>query len=130
MSRNKYKIFSDIFPLYISKWGVVEQLVNLGPTKRCYISDFKLQKTNLTEGFHAWHCENSGEEEFSHRHFAYTLYLNDVKEGGQTVFPMAGTAITPSVGSVAIWPAGLPFYHCGLKSKTTKYILTSWFEFM
>ena len=43
---------------------------------------------------------------------------------------MAGTAITPSVGSVAIWPAGLPFYHCGLKSKTTKYILTTWFEFI
>ena len=58
------------------------------------------------------------------------VYLNDVEEGGETVFPMCGTAIQPEVGKVTIWPTGLPFYHCGNKSGTDKYILTSWFEFL
>lgn len=78
-------------------------------------------------GYPAVHIE-SGPEHYK-KYLAVIVYLNDVEEG-QTVFPMAGTAISPRVGSVAIWPAGLPFYHCGLKSKTTKYILTTWFEFM
>ena len=80
------------------------------------------------KGYPAVHIE-SGSEHYK-KYLAVILYLNDVKEGGETVFPMAGTVITPRVGSVAIWPAGLPFYHCGLKSKTTKYILTTWFEFI
>ena len=58
------------------------------------------------------------------------IYLNDIKEGGETVFPMGGTAIQPETGKVAIWPTGLPFYHCGNKSGSDKYILTSWFEFL
>ena len=79
------------------------------------------------KGYSAVHVESGGEH--YKKYLAVILYLNNV-EGGETVFPMAGTAITPEVGTVAIWPAGLPFYHCGLKSKTTKYIVTTWFEFM
>ena len=78
------------------------------------------------KGYPAVHIE-SGKEHYK-KYLAVIVYLNNVEEG-QTVFPMGGTAITPEVGSVAIWPAGLPFYHCGLQSKTTKYIITTWFEF-
>jgi len=79
-------------------------------------------------GYPAVHVE-SGKEHYK-KYLATIIYLNTVKEGGETIFPMAGTSISPTIGTVAIWPAGLPFYHCGLQSKTTKYILTSWFEFM
>jgi uncharacterized protein YjlB len=56
--------------------------------------------------------------------------LNDVETDGETVFPMGGKAIEPEEGKVVIWPTGIPFYHCGNKSATDKYILTSWFEFL
>ena len=79
------------------------------------------------KGYPAVHIE-SGPEHYK-KYLAVIVYLNDVEEG-ETIFPMAGTSISPKVGSVAIWPAGLPFYHCGLQSKSTKYILTTWFEFM
>ena len=79
------------------------------------------------KGYSAVHVE-SGQEHYK-KYLAVIVYLNDV-EGGETIFSMGDTSITPKTGSVAIWPAGLPFYHCGLKSKTTKYILTTWFEFM
>lgn len=88
----------------------------------------QIQKyTPEDKGYSAVHIE-SGTEHYK-KYLAVIVYLNNV-EGGQTVFPMGGTAITPEMGSVVIWPAGLPFYHFGLKSKTTKYILTTWFEFM
>jgi len=64
------------------------------------------------------------------KYLAVIVFLNDVEKGGQTVFPMGGTAIQPETGKVAIWPTGLPFYHCGRKSESDKYILTSWFEFL
>lgn len=80
------------------------------------------------KGYPAVHVE-SGQDHYK-KYLALILYLNDVDEGGETVFPMAGTAIEPCVGDVVIWPAGLPFYHCGNQAKSNKYILTSWFEFM
>ena len=63
------------------------------------------------------------------KYLALIIYLNDIEDGGETVFPMGGTAIEPEAGKVSIWPTGLPFYHCGNKAKIDKYIITSWFEF-
>ena len=63
------------------------------------------------------------------KYLAAIIYLNEV-DGGETVFPMGGTAISPSTGNVVIWPTGSPFWHCGKKSKSDKYILTTWFEFI
>ena len=57
-------------------------------------------------------------------------YLNTVVDGGETVFPMAGTAIEPEIGAVVVFPTGIPFYHCGNPAKSDKYIITSWFEFI
>ena len=101
------------------------------PLTDMYSTGFRslqIQKyTPEDKGYPAVHIE-SGKDHYK-KYLAVIVYLNDV-EGGQTIFPMGGTAITPQTGSVAIWPAGLPFFHCGLQSKTTKYIITSWFEFM
>ena len=63
------------------------------------------------------------------KYLALIIYLNDIENGGETVFPMAGTAIEPEAGKVSIWPTGLPFYHCGKRAEIDKYIITSWFEF-
>lgn len=63
------------------------------------------------------------------KYLAAIIYLNEV-DGGETVFPMGGTAISPSTGNAVIWPSGFPFWHCGNKSKSDKYILTTWFEFI
>ena len=80
------------------------------------------------KGYPAVHIE-SGPEHVK-KYLAVILYLNNVEEGGETVFPMAGTAIEPEIGAVVLFPTGIPFYHCGNPSKSDKYIITSWFEFM
>ena len=79
-------------------------------------------------GYSAVHIE-SGPEHIK-KYLAVILYLNTINDDGETVFPMCGKAIEPEAGMVAIFPTGIPFYHCGNPSKIDKYIITSWFEFM
>ena len=89
----------------------------------------QIQKyTSEDSGYPAVHIE-SGPDHIR-KYLAVIVFLNDVITDGETIFPMGGNAIQPEAGKVVIWPAGLPFYHCGNKSATDKYILTSWFEFM
>ncbi len=88
----------------------------------------QIQKyTPEDKGYPAVHVE-SGPDHVK-KYLAVILYLNDIQESGETIFPMCGTAIEPEQGLVAVWPTGIPFYHCGNKSETDKYIITSWFEF-
>ena len=83
--------------------------------------------TSADIGYPAVHIE-AGPDHVK-KYLAMIVFLNNVA-GGETVFPMCGTAIEPEQGLVAVWPTGLPFYHCGNKSRSDKYILTSWFEFL
>ena len=103
-----------------------EPLTKIFPTG---FRSLQIQKyTSEDKGYPAVHVE-AGPDHVN-KYLAVIVYLNDVEKGGETVFPMGGTAITPETGKVVIWPTGLPFYHCGNKSESVKYILTSWFEFV
>ena len=103
-----------------------EPLTKMFPTG---FRSLQIQKyTAEDKGYPAVHIE-AGPDHIN-KYLAMIVFLNNVEEGGETVFPMGGTAITPETGKVAIWPTGLPFYHCGNKSESDKYIITSWFEFL
>jgi len=43
----------------------------------------KIQKTLPTEGYHIWHIEHGKGFDNEPRAFVYTIYLNDVKNGGE-----------------------------------------------
>ena len=92
-------------------------------------NSLQIQKyTPEDKGYPAVHLE-AGPDHIK-KFLAVILYLNDVQEGGGTIFPAAGTTIQPEAGKVVIWPTGIPFYHCGNRSKSDKYIITTWFEFI
>ena len=87
----------------------------------------KIQKTLPTEGYHVWHIEHSNQEMYSKRAFVFSIYLNDVEEGGETEFLNFSKRVQPKTGRVVIWPAGFPYVHRGNPPlKGEKYILTSW----
>jgi len=102
------------------------------PLSKAFKTGFRslqIQKYSSNDkGYPAVHIE-SGPTHIN-KYLALILYLNTVVDGGETVFPMAGTAIEPEIGAVVLFPTGIPFYHCGNPSKSDKYIITSWFEFM
>ena len=124
-----HKIFgNNILPLYNKKYEFKEEDTDV----KYIISDFKTQKTLPSEGYHVWHYENAGANlTYSSRLLAWTLYLNDVEEGGETEFLHQSIRVKPEKGTIAVWPAGFTHYHRGnppISGK--KYIATGWLNWL
>lgn len=87
---------------------------------------FRLQKTAIGGGYHAWHHER-GDNENIYRVLAVILYLNDVEEGGETEFFHQHKRVKPKAGRLVIWPAGFTHTHRGNPPISgEKYIITTW----
>ena len=94
-----------------------------------HYTQLKIQKTLPTEGYHVWHLEHQKGFQNECRAFVYSIYLNDVKEGGETDFLHFSKRVKPKTGRIVIWPAGFPYVHRGNPPLSgEKYILTSWMK--
>ena len=92
-----------------------------------HFTGMKLQKTLPTEGYHVWHIEHSPRFDDLARAFVFSIYLNDVEEGGETEFLHFSKRVQPKKGRIVIWPAAFPYLHRGNPPLSgEKYILTSW----
>jgi len=92
-----------------------------------HFTDLKIQKTLPTEGYHVWHIEHGKGYENEPRAFVFSVYLNDVEEGGETEFLHFSKRVKPKTGRIVIWPAAFPYLHRGNPPLSgEKYILTSW----
>ena len=95
--------------------------------KEFFYTNLKLQKTLPTEGYHVWHIEHGKGFENEPRAFVFSIYLNDVEDGGETEFLHFSKRVQPKAGRIVIWPAGFPYMHRGNPPLSgEKYILTSW----
>ena len=121
------KEFSDIFfPLYdqyASKFSILNRV------SKHAIYDFKLQKTCPGEGYHVWHTEHESKVTRD-RLLVFTVYLNDIEEGGETEFLYIKKRYKPTQGTCLIWPSGFTHTHRGNSPLTKdKYIITGWLEY-
>ena len=92
-----------------------------------HYTSIKIQKTLPTEGYHVWHIEHGKGSDNSARAFVFSIYLNDVKKGGETEFLHQSIRVKPKKGRIVIWPAAFPYLHRGNPPLSgEKYILTSW----
>ena len=92
-----------------------------------HYTSLKIQKTLPTEGYHIWHVEHGRGYENEPRAFVFSIYLNDVEEGGETEFLHFSKRVKPKAGRIVIWPAAFPYLHRGNPPLSgEKYILTSW----
>jgi len=98
------------------------------------ISEFQVDRTyNIqryypNQGFFQEHCENSCKNDA--RIAAWSLYLNDVEDGGETLYTMYDLKVKAKAGRLCIFPAYWTHSHKGITSPTqTKYIATGWFSF-
>jgi hypothetical protein len=88
--------------------------------------DFKVQKTLPTEGYHVWHYEG-GVPPHLDRFAVWSIFLNDVEEGGETEFLHQSLRVKPKKGTLCIFPANFTHLHRGnppLSGK--KYLATGW----
>jgi hypothetical protein len=92
-----------------------------------YYTDLKIQKTLPTEGYHVWHIEHDRGFANEPRVLVFSIYLNDVAEGGETEFLHFSKRVKSTKGRICIFPAGFPYLHRGNPPLSgEKYILTSW----
>ena len=85
-----------------------------------------LQKTEPTEGYHTFHAENC-EQTCASRTLVWSIYFNDVDEGGETEFLYQNLREEAVTGDVIIFPAGFTHTHRGNPPiGGTKYIATTW----
>lgn len=90
----------------------------------------KIQRTLRSEGYHVWHVEHAASRDQSKRVLVYSIYLNDVEEGGETEFLYQSQRVKPVKGRIVIWPAGFPYVHRGNPPLSNeKYIVTSWISY-
>jgi len=115
--------FWECYGLYADKYDVLkgaEQHNNYA---------YKVQRTEVGEGYHVWHFEADGVAT-SRRLLTWILYLNDVEEGGETEFLYYPKRIKPKAGTLIIWPGAYTHTHRGNQPlSNTKYIVTGWVEF-
>ena len=85
----------------------------------------KMQRTDPGQGYHIWHHENDGYED-RHRCLAFSIYLNDIEDAGETEFLYLKRRVKPERNKCVIWPAGFTHVHRGnvVHGTKSKYIIT------
>lgn len=87
----------------------------------------KLQKTVPGGGYHLWHHEQD-HINTSERVLTWTIYLNDIEEGGETEFLYQSKRIKAEEGKIVLFPATYTHSHRGNPPLSdTKYIATGWY---
>ena len=115
--------FKDVYPLYVQKYSHLKKLATHN------ILEVKIQKTKVGEGYHMWHCENA-EMKARNRILAFSVYLNDVAEGGETEFLYQKCRFKPEKNTLLVWPSQFTHVHRGNPPLSNdKYIITGWVEY-
>lgn len=115
--------WANVYPEYANKFSILK--THSPHTNYA----FKVQKTEVGQGYHVWHAENTSRES-TNRLLTWILYLNDVEEGGETEFLYYPKRIKPKTGRLILWPAGFTHTHRGNPPiSNTKYVVTGWLEY-
>ena len=86
---------------------------------------YQLQKYDKGEGVYHWHHDYVINSATSSRRLTFLWYLNDVEEGGETMFYHG--KLKPKAGTLVIFPATWTYNHKGaMPLSGDKYIITGW----
>jgi hypothetical protein len=100
--------------------------INLFYSSHIFDNGYQIQKYEKNSGFYRWHsdiknCNNQT------RFITFLFYLNDVIEGGETLF--INGKVNPKAGRLLLFPSTWTYMHKGsIPISDNKYILTGWFS--
>tara|TARA_B110000444_G_scaffold260927_1_gene309989 strand:- start:443 stop:1723 length:1281 start_codon:yes stop_codon:yes gene_type:complete len=131
-SKNEYECFDPFIAQiqsmyfdYIRKYEQEKYMLDFD----VQISGFNIQKYNEKGHYNRIHCERDSIGA-SHKLLAWMTYLNDVKDGGETVFVNQKLEVKPQIGKTLIWPADWTHTHYAKEvTEGNKYIATGWVDF-
>tara|TARA_B100001121_G_scaffold195363_1_gene170667 strand:- start:450 stop:1052 length:603 start_codon:yes stop_codon:yes gene_type:complete len=109
---------------YKAKWPFLSQFL-----KEVHVGRFNIQRYLAGDHYKAIHTERMSLT-YSHRIFAWMTYLNDVEDGGETVFVHYGLKVKPKKGLTLIWPVEWTHAHYGsVLGSGEKYIINGHIDF-
>jgi|TARA_B100001245_G_C22890623_1_gene428897 hypothetical protein len=93
-------------------------------------TSIKIQRYAPTQGYHVWHpdvtCNNN-----SGRILVCLLYLNTIKEGGETEFLYQKMRVPAVQGTLVLFPTAWTHLHRGNPPFSgNKYIINTWLQFI
>lgn len=92
-----------------------------------FAKDFLISKYRQNTGKYIYHNDFSYSEK-SARVITFLWYLNDIEEGGETIF-WDNYKIKPESGKLILFPATWTYPHTGkIPISSNKYIITGWLE--
>lgn len=129
LNRNIQKYLKQLNPNDIinNNYQLSDLKYNLFDGKKLLIKFFLIQRYIKNTGRYIYHNDfNIDISNKKYRVFTFLWYLNDVHEGGETMFD--GTiSIKPTTGKLILFPASWTYPHCGkIPISNNKYILTGW----
>ena len=101
-----------------------------------HFTSLKIQKTLPTEGYHVWHIEHGKGFDNEPRAFVFTIYLNDVEEGGETAFQAHSSEpitlkVQPKQSRMLLFPPLWTHPHMGMKPISgPKYIVGTYLHYV
>jgi hypothetical protein len=108
----------------INKGEMIDSIFNPYPISSD--SGFQIQYYEAKQGHYQSVHNDFLIDKQGFRTLTYLWYLNDVDEGGETLF-YNGTKIKPETGKLLIFPAIWSYPHSGLMPiSNDKYIMTGW----
>ena len=111
---------------YDNYLGIVEE----APNQCICFRDYSIRVYNTGNGFFKTHVDQHAGGTVT-RLFAIILYLNDVKEGGETEFPTFNKKIKPEKGKDLMFPCNYMYPHGGnMPISGSKYIATAFVNFV
>ena len=117
---NIFEVLNQAVSLYQEKYAILDKISYI--TMR-----LKIQKTPIGGGYHGWHCETMTGD-LSRRLIVWSIYLNDVEEGGETEFLYQSKRVKARKGNLVLFPSSYTHTHRGNPPLSNeKYILTGWF---
>lgn len=114
-----FKVLKEqILPIYYEKFSILQE-------KEYACKQLKMKKIVAGGGYHQWHYESIKND--VDRKIVVQLYLNDIKEGGETEFLYQNKRISAKRGKILLWPADWTYTHRGNPPiGKEKFILTTW----
>jgi hypothetical protein len=100
--------------------------ISLFYSSHIFDNGYQIQKYEKNSGFYKWHSDIKTYDNQT-RFITFLFYLNDVIEGGETLF--INGKVNPKAGRLLLFPSTWTYMHKGsMPISDNKYILTGWFS--
>lgn len=125
LMRKLIETLHSAIEVYAEKFPIIKEF----HLETCQVTfdGWKVQETKVGQGFHKWHFEDANTRE---RFLTWSVFLNNIEEGGETEFLYQNIRIPAKQGSLCLFPSDWTHLHRGNPPiSNDKYIMTGWYNY-